>query len=189
LITQGLTQAVKMSVNRTRPDGAELIPSGHTSTTFASATVLQRRFGWKAGLPAYGFATYVAASRVQVKRHFLSDVAFGAALGIVVGRSVTIGRGDARFVEPMAAPGGAGVQLRSSTRGRIRVCVSRSSSSPLCWRRGAAQCRPPVARLGPQVGDVVPSFSLVDQSGRTHTLKSILGPRGAIVVFFRSADW
>lgn len=48
---------------------------------------------------------------------------------------------------------------------------------------------PAVASLGPQVGDRVPDFSLVDQAGRTHTLKSILGPNGAILVFFRSADW
>lgn len=113
LITQGLTAAFKMTVRRGRPDGTQYsFPSGHTSTSFASATVLQRHFGWKAGVPAYAFATYVAASRVQVKRHFLSDVAFGAALGIAVGRTVTIGLGGTRFaVAPMTAPGGAGVEL------------------------------------------------------------------------------
>ena len=85
-------------------------PSGHAAVTFASATVLQRHFGWKVGIPAYAVASYVAASRVQMKRHYLSDVAFGAALGIVAGRTLTIGRGDARFaVEPMAAPGGGGI--------------------------------------------------------------------------------
>ena len=60
--------------------------------TFATATVLQRDLGWKVGVPAYGLATYVAASRIQDKRHFLSDVTFGAAIGIVAGRSVTIGQ-------------------------------------------------------------------------------------------------
>ena len=72
-------------------------PSGHSSVTFATATVLQRNFGWKAGVPAYALASYVAASRVQMKRHFFSDVAFGAAIGIVAGRTVTVGRGRARF--------------------------------------------------------------------------------------------
>ena len=48
---------------------------------------------------------------------------------------------------------------------------------------------PDVDRLGPQVGARVPDFSLVDQNGRTETLQSILGPKGAILVFFRSADW
>jgi membrane-associated phospholipid phosphatase len=80
--------------------------------TFATATVLHRNLGWKAGIPAYGFAAYVAASRVQDKRHFLSDVAFGATLGIVAGRAVTVGRGDARFaVAPAPAPGGAAVSF------------------------------------------------------------------------------
>lgn len=46
-----------------------------------------------------------------------------------------------------------------------------------------------VSQRGPQVGEVVPDFSLVDQSGATQTLKSVLGPAGAILVFFRSADW
>ena len=111
LVTQALTAGIKMSVNRTRPDGTQYsFPSGHASVTFATATVLQRDLGWKVGVPAYGLATYVAASRVQDKRHFLSDVTFGAAIGIVAGRSVTIGHGNARFaLSPVAAPGGGGV--------------------------------------------------------------------------------
>jgi len=76
------------------------------------ATVVQEHFGWKGGVPAYALATYVAASRVQAKRHYLSDVAMGAAIGIVGGRSVTVGRGDARFaLAPAAVPGGAAVQF------------------------------------------------------------------------------
>ena len=46
-----------------------------------------------------------------------------------------------------------------------------------------------VAKLGPQVGEHVPDFSLTDQTGKTQTLKSIMGPKGAMLVFFRSADW
>ena len=109
LLAQGITFAVKRSVRRTRPNGQNFsFPSGHASLTFASATVLQRHFGWKVGIPAYGVASYVAASRIQTKRHYLSDVTFGATLGIIVGRTVTIGRGNARFaVAPMVAPGPA----------------------------------------------------------------------------------
>ena len=113
LLSQGITAAVKMSVGRDRPDGTEFsFPSGHTSVTFASATVIQRHFGWKAGIPAYGVAAYVAASRINEQRHFLSDVAFGAAIGIVTGRTVTIGRGNGRFaVAPTPVHGGVGVSL------------------------------------------------------------------------------
>ena len=46
-----------------------------------------------------------------------------------------------------------------------------------------------VSKLGPQVGEQVPDFSLPDQTGRPRDLQSIMGPRGAMVVFQRSADW
>lgn len=46
-----------------------------------------------------------------------------------------------------------------------------------------------VSKLGPQVGERVPDFSLPDQGGRMRTLQSITGPRGAMVMFLRSADW
>ena len=113
LVSQTLTTAVKLSVRRTRPDGTAFsFPSGHTAASFATATVLQRHLGWKAGVPAYAVASYVAASRIQDKRHFLSDVAFGAAIGIVSGRTVTFGGRDHRVtLAPAATPAGGGVSL------------------------------------------------------------------------------
>jgi peroxiredoxin len=39
------------------------------------------------------------------------------------------------------------------------------------------------------VGQQAPAFSATDQNGRTQDLKSIMGPKGAMLVFFRSADW
>ena len=44
-------------------------------------------------------------------------------------------------------------------------------------------------KTGPDVGQQVPTFSARDQEGRSQTLKSIMGPKGAMLVFFRSADW
>lgn len=114
LVAQGVTHAVKYSVRRMRPDGStrNSFPSGHTSVSFASATVLQREFGWKVGIPAYAVASYVGLARIEGKRHYLSDVVFGAAIGIVAGRSVTVGRGDKRFlVTPVATRGGGGVNF------------------------------------------------------------------------------
>lgn len=126
-LTGGLTQLLKRTVARARPDGGKSrpngghqgsFPSGHTSVTFASATVLQRHYGWKAGIPAFGVASYVAASRLSENQHFLSDVVFGAVIGIAAGRTVMFGRGSTRFeVSPMAAPGGAGVQVSLCSRG------------------------------------------------------------------------
>ncbi len=46
-----------------------------------------------------------------------------------------------------------------------------------------------VERLGPQIGAHVPDFTLRDQRGEAHSLASLLGPKGALIVFFRSADW
>jgi hypothetical protein len=46
-----------------------------------------------------------------------------------------------------------------------------------------------VSKLGPQVGARVPDFTLRDQAGTERTLQSIMGPRGAMLVFMRSADW
>jgi membrane-associated phospholipid phosphatase len=108
LVAQGLTFALKGTTRRVRPEGKGFsFPSGHTTVSFASATVLQQHFGWKIGLPAYAVASYVAASRVQMKRHYLSDVTFGAALGIMAGRTVSIGHGRRLLITPMATEGGA----------------------------------------------------------------------------------
>jgi hypothetical protein len=46
-----------------------------------------------------------------------------------------------------------------------------------------------VSKIGPQVGERVPDFTLRDQNGKTWTLQSIMGPKGAMLVFYRSADW
>ena len=46
-----------------------------------------------------------------------------------------------------------------------------------------------VSKLGPQVGARVPGFTLTDQNGTGRTLQSIMGPRGLMLVFLRSADW
>jgi PAP2 superfamily len=111
VVAETLTTAIKHASRRDRPDGSRLsFPSGHTSVTFASATILQRRLGWKAGVPAYAVASYVAASRVEMKRHYLSDVVFGAAVGIIAGRSVRVG-GQQWIVTPMTTPDSNGVGL------------------------------------------------------------------------------
>jgi cytochrome oxidase Cu insertion factor (SCO1/SenC/PrrC family) len=48
---------------------------------------------------------------------------------------------------------------------------------------------PDVQTLGPQVGSRVPDFTLLDQKRQSRTLTSLLGPKGLMLVFFRSADW
>lgn len=65
ILAQGIVHTGKFASRRARPDGSDRysLLSGRTASAFATATVLQQHFGWKAGIPAYGFGAYVAASR------------------------------------------------------------------------------------------------------------------------------
>jgi hypothetical protein len=44
-------------------------------------------------------------------------------------------------------------------------------------------------KTGPKVGEKVPNFTLPDQNGREHSLQQLMGPKGLLLVFIRSADW
>lgn len=91
IVNGAYTGIVKYGVGRTRPDGSSQasFPSGHTSTAFSLATVASHHWGWKAGVPAYALASGIGLSRVESDKHYLSDVVAGAALGFIVGRTVT----------------------------------------------------------------------------------------------------
>jgi len=93
LAVNGLTTALlQESVHQHDPRGDYFgWPSGHTSSSFTVASVLHEYYGWQVGVPAYVLAAYVGASRVEDRRHNLSDVWFGATLGLVVGHSVARG--------------------------------------------------------------------------------------------------
>jgi len=113
-VTGSLTFALKQAVGRERPDHSNdaSFPSGHASEAFATATVLDRRYGLRAGLPAYLLAGYVAASRLNESQHYLSDVIAGAALGFIVGRTVTRDREGGRLgFYPTVTPHGVGFRL------------------------------------------------------------------------------
>jgi len=42
---------------------------------------------------------------------------------------------------------------------------------------------------GPAVGAAIPTFEAVDLNGNRQTLSTLTGPKGMMLVFFRSADW
>ena len=111
------TYAIKYAADRTRPNGDPRgFPSGHASTSFATAMVLQEHYGWKLGLPAILAAIYTAGSRIPANEHWSSDVVFGSALGMASGRTVTLHLRSTRVsLAPRAIPGG-GVVLASVTR-------------------------------------------------------------------------
>jgi membrane-associated phospholipid phosphatase len=114
LLSQGYVQALKYTVRRERPNGEnrQSFPSGHSASAFATASVLQRHYGWKVGVPAMILAGYVATARVHDNKHYVSDVIFGGAIGIAAQRTVTLhaGRYGLR-VAPSAAAGGAGLTI------------------------------------------------------------------------------
>jgi len=83
------TAALKGAINRKRPNGAPYsYPSGHTSSAFAVAGVIQGRYGARWGIPAFTLASYVGLSRLQEGKHFLSDIVAGGILGTYVGLTV-----------------------------------------------------------------------------------------------------
>ena len=110
IVSGAIADGIKYSTNRTRPDGGRhSFPSGHASSAFAAAAVLQGHFGWKAAVPSYLVATYVAAARVETRHHFASDVLFGAGIGIAAGRAVTFERANRRItVAPTVTLNSAG---------------------------------------------------------------------------------
>jgi membrane-associated phospholipid phosphatase len=107
LLAHGLAalaaQALKHTIGRPRPrfmhadngfpwrpsfeSGWDSFPSGHTTASFAVATVLAKIFP-RLALPAYGLASFVAVSRAVRGSHFPTDVMAGVCLGMAVGISV-----------------------------------------------------------------------------------------------------
>jgi undecaprenyl-diphosphatase len=57
-------------------------PSGHATAAFCAARLLGGGPGW------YALATAVAGTRVYVRLHHASDVAAGAAFGLVLGSAL-----------------------------------------------------------------------------------------------------
>ena len=91
IISESIVEPLKFAVGRERPDGSnhQSFPSGHAAATFAAATVLERHLGWKNAAIVYVIAAYVASSRLHDNVHYLSDVVFGSAIGVIAGRTVT----------------------------------------------------------------------------------------------------
>ena len=78
-----VTHGLKRAINKPRPNGGRhAFPSGHTSAAFTGAAFLERRFGWKIGVPAYALAGYVGWTRVHANKHDWWDILGGAIVGV-----------------------------------------------------------------------------------------------------------
>ena len=110
------TMALKAAARTENPNGGEFgWPSGHTSSTFTFAAVLNEHYGPWVGVPLYAFATFVGYQRVDARSHDFADVISGALIGIAIGHAVA-GNHQPQIlgmdVLPYADPrGGAGIAL------------------------------------------------------------------------------
>jgi membrane-associated phospholipid phosphatase len=90
ILTDLTTVALKIATRTRSPNGDELgWPSGHTSSSFAFATVIWEEYGPWAGAPLMAFAGYVGYERIDARNHDFSDVISGAILGVAIAHAVT----------------------------------------------------------------------------------------------------
>jgi membrane-associated phospholipid phosphatase len=98
-VTDVSTLLLKASTNTRGPDNDHFSwPSGHASSAFATAAVLNEYYGPWVGLPSFAMAGLVGYQRIGSREHDFSDVVFGAMLGYVIGTSVARD-GKAQFPE------------------------------------------------------------------------------------------
>lgn len=88
-VTSLSTITLKAIRNNRTPFGGHMAwPSGHTSSSFAAASVLDEFYGPKIGIPAYAAASLVGLRMMDRADHWASDVVFGAVLGWTVGHTI-----------------------------------------------------------------------------------------------------
>lgn len=88
-VTGVVTTGLKLIRDNDTPNSQRWAwPSGHTSSSFAVASVLDEFYGPKVGIPAYVLASVVAYRMMDTGDHWGSDVVFGATLGWVVGHTI-----------------------------------------------------------------------------------------------------
>ena len=96
-----VAQVLKVASQRQRPpvdnssgeffDGGSSFPSGHAISAWSVATVIAEEYGPRhpaVRYGAYALATAVGISRYTGRKHFLSDVLMGSAMGYGIGRYV-----------------------------------------------------------------------------------------------------
>ena len=79
-----ITHGLKRIINKERPKngGGYSFPSGHASAAFTGASFIERKYGFKYGIPSYLLASYVGWTRIQANKHDKWDVLGGAIIGI-----------------------------------------------------------------------------------------------------------
>lgn len=88
ILSAQLVTALKHGTHQLRPDGSTYnsFPSGHTTTAFIGAEMMNQEFGWRSpwySVAGYSLASGTAVLRIMNNRHWLSDVIAGAGIGML----------------------------------------------------------------------------------------------------------
>jgi len=87
LYSQFVTQSLKYSISEERPNKEDdhSFPSGHATAAFAFSSLVMLNHEWYWGLLATGAALAISYGRLELKKHYLHDVIFGATIGMSYG--------------------------------------------------------------------------------------------------------
>lgn len=83
--------------------------------------------------------------------------------------------------------------MDSATKGHafrevLRLMAAGEKVDPALWNEFVA-AQNDALMTGPAVGEKVPDFTLPDQNGKEWPLRELMGPKGLLLAFVRSADW
>jgi hypothetical protein len=88
------------------------------------------------------------------------------------------------------------LQTRTKFIGRAAslaaIVLSAALMTPSCAQGQEEEKSPPpvpVEQRGPRIGEPIPEFTLRDQFDREQSPQSLMGPKGFVLLFVRSADW
>lgn len=107
--TMGVTYTFKLSLNALakkyptqlafaqRPNGGAFhgFPSGHTASAFSAVGFMQKRYGWKWGLPTFFLGALTGVSRVIAQKHTSFQVVAGAMIGFTLSYLVS-----SKYIDP-----------------------------------------------------------------------------------------
>ncbi len=84
LVNGAISFGLKSIIDKQRPnmENNDSFPSGHSSIAFQSAAFIQKRYGWKYGIPSYLLAGFTGYSRIDADKHDIYDVLAGAVIGV-----------------------------------------------------------------------------------------------------------
>ena len=104
---------LKLATSRERPNREDQrsFPSGHATSAFAVAAVLDHYYGPKVAIPVYALGAFVSFGRMEQNKHYLTDVMAGATLGWLVGKTVTRQADEKPRWIPTVSPQAKGIAL------------------------------------------------------------------------------